>query len=124
MKEIGADNNTQGSDMIIRLADESDERPLYISTWGGANTLAQAILKVQQTRTKEQLDAIKSIDPDGDKLPVKWWQMTESGTYHKELNIKDKNSECVYINISADASKHEIHIISEVSDNGKPNLTS
>lgn len=54
---IGADNDTPGSELIIRLADETDDRPLWVCAWGGANTLAQAIWKVQQTRTPEQLMA-------------------------------------------------------------------
>jgi hypothetical protein len=52
---IGKDNNSAGSDLIIKLADEKDERPLWVLVWGGGNTLAQAIWKVQQERTPEQL---------------------------------------------------------------------
>ena len=38
---IGPDNNTAGSDLIIKLADEDDPRPIYVCSWGGANTLSQ-----------------------------------------------------------------------------------
>ena len=54
---IGKDNDSEGSELIIRLADEKDERPIWVCAWGGANTLAQAIWKVKQTRTPEQLKA-------------------------------------------------------------------
>jgi len=54
---IGKDNNSEGSDLIIKLADEKDERPLWVLVWGGGNTVAQAIWKVQQERTPEQLKA-------------------------------------------------------------------
>jgi hypothetical protein len=54
---IGNDNDSEGSELIIRLADEKDERPIWVCAWGGANTLAQAIWKVKQTRTSEQLKA-------------------------------------------------------------------
>lgn len=54
---IGHGNRSEGSDLIIRLADEADDRPLWIAAWGGANTLAQAIWQVQQERTPEQLKA-------------------------------------------------------------------
>ncbi|PZX48329.1 DUF1593 domain-containing protein [Algoriphagus chordae] len=54
-KFIGEDNNSPGSDLIIKLADESDERPLWITVWGGGNTLAQAIWQVQQTRSEAEL---------------------------------------------------------------------
>jgi hypothetical protein len=52
---IGKDNNSPGSDLIIKAADEKDERPIWVGVWGGANTLAQAIWRVQQERTPEQL---------------------------------------------------------------------
>lgn len=54
---IGKDNDSEGSELIIRLADEKDNRPIWVCAWGGANTLAQAIWKVKQTRTAEQLKA-------------------------------------------------------------------
>ena len=55
IKVIGEGNDSPGSDLLIRLANEADERPIYVAAWGGANTLAQAIWRVKQTRTAEQL---------------------------------------------------------------------
>ena len=55
IKVIGEDNDSPGSNLLIRLADEQDERPIYVAAWGGANTLAQAIWRVKQTRTAEEL---------------------------------------------------------------------
>lgn len=57
-KFIGKDNRSPGSDLIIKLADEKDDRPLWVTVWGGGNTLAQAIWQVQETRTKEELTAL------------------------------------------------------------------
>lgn len=54
-KHIGEQNRSAASDYIIRLADEQDERPLWILAWGGANTLAQAVWQVEQERTQEQV---------------------------------------------------------------------
>lgn len=54
---IGPDNDTAGSELIIRLADEPDPRPIWVCVWGGGNTFAQAVWKVQQTRSPEELDA-------------------------------------------------------------------
>lgn len=54
---IGADNVSPGSDLIIKLADEADDRPLWITLWGGGNTVAQAIWQVQKTRSPDQLKA-------------------------------------------------------------------
>lgn len=55
IKAIGEKNDSPGSELLIRLADEDDPRPIYVAAWGGANTLAQAIWKVKQTRTPEEL---------------------------------------------------------------------
>ncbi|GAF04038.1 DUF1593 domain-containing protein [Saccharicrinis fermentans] len=52
---IGEDNVSDGSNLIIELADEDDDRPLWILVWGGGNTLAQAIWQVQQERSGEEL---------------------------------------------------------------------
>jgi len=51
---IGKENDSPGSDFLIKLADENDPRPIWVTAWGGANTLAQAIWKVKQTRTPEE----------------------------------------------------------------------
>ena len=54
---IGEGNDSEGSDLLIRLADEDDDRPIYVCAWGGANTLAQAVWRVKQTRSPEELKA-------------------------------------------------------------------
>ncbi|TWT35254.1 hypothetical protein KOR34_01420 [Posidoniimonas corsicana] len=50
-KFIGDDNGSPGSELIARLADEPDDRPLWIGIWGGGNTLAQAIYQIKKDRT-------------------------------------------------------------------------
>ena len=55
IKAIGEGNDSEGSRLLIRLADEADERPIYVAAWGGANTLAQAIWRVQQTRSGDEV---------------------------------------------------------------------
>ncbi len=57
MTFIGETNDSDGSNLIIKLVDEEDDRPLWITVWGGGNTLAQAIWRVQQTRSQENLQA-------------------------------------------------------------------
>lgn len=49
-----ADN--PGVRQIIQAADRPDPRPLWIGLWGGANTLAQAIWQVRQTRDDKAFD--------------------------------------------------------------------
>src|SRR5579871_15442 len=56
MAATGTDKSSEGSDAIIRAADRNDPRPLWISIWGGSNTLAQALIKVRATRPREELD--------------------------------------------------------------------
>ena len=55
IRSIGEQNDSPGSELLIRLADEDDPRPIYVAAWGGANTLAQAIWKVKQTRTPDEV---------------------------------------------------------------------
>ena len=52
---IGEGNDSPGSELLIQLADENDPRPIYVAAWGGANTLAQAIWRVKQTRSTAEL---------------------------------------------------------------------
>ena len=55
IRSIGERNDSPGSELLIRLADEDDPRPIYVAAWGGANTLAQAIWRVKQTRTNNEV---------------------------------------------------------------------
>jgi cellulose-binding protein len=60
MAAVGQGNTSEGAEAIIRAADKADDRPLWITVWGGANTLAQALLQVRQTRTLAQVNALVS----------------------------------------------------------------
>ena len=55
IKAVGDGNDSPGSWKLIRLADEQDPRPIYVAAWGGANTLAQAIWRVKQTRSDDEV---------------------------------------------------------------------
>lgn len=52
---IGEDNDSEGSRLLIKLADEDDDRPIYLCAWGGANTFSQAVWRVKQERSPEEL---------------------------------------------------------------------
>ena len=51
MTGVGDGLDSEGSDWIIQKLDQDDPRPLWISVWGGTNTLAQALRKLQATRS-------------------------------------------------------------------------
>jgi hypothetical protein len=55
MAAVGEGKDSEGSDLIIEVVDKDDPRPVWIPVWGGANCLAQALWKVQQTRTEEEV---------------------------------------------------------------------
>ena len=55
MAFVGAGKSTAGSQLIIDAADKNDARPLWVSVWGGANTLAQALTDVRASRSAEEL---------------------------------------------------------------------
>ena len=60
MQGVGEGHDSPGSEHIIKTVDRKDDRPVYISVWGGANCLAQALWKVMKTRSKPQADAFIS----------------------------------------------------------------
>ncbi|AYN68404.1 DUF1593 domain-containing protein [Euzebyella marina] len=54
MEGVGKGKDSEGSEWIIKVLEEKDERPLYISVWGGPNTLAQALWKIRETKSKKE----------------------------------------------------------------------
>lgn len=54
MRGVGDGMDSEGSDWIIKTLEEEDARPLWISTWGGVNTLAQALYKIEETKSKKE----------------------------------------------------------------------
>jgi hypothetical protein len=54
MKGVGEGMDSEGSDWIVKTLEKEDERPLWISTWGGVNTLAQALYKIEKTKSKKE----------------------------------------------------------------------
>lgn len=57
---IGEGKDSEGSEAIIAAADKADTRPIYIGVWGGPREIAQAVWKVQNTRTEAELFAFVS----------------------------------------------------------------
>ncbi|MBN2444232.1 MAG: DUF1593 domain-containing protein [Spirochaetales bacterium] len=55
MGDVGSGKDSFGSNAIIAAADDNDPRPVWIGCWGGANTVAQAVWKVQNTRSSSEV---------------------------------------------------------------------
>jgi len=58
MNGVGEGKDTEGSDWIIQILEQEDERPLWVQIWGGANCLAQALWKIRQTKSPADAEAL------------------------------------------------------------------
>ncbi len=57
MNGVGEGKSSEGSRHIIDVVDRADQRPVWISVWGGANCLAQALWEVKHTRSEAERQA-------------------------------------------------------------------
>ncbi len=57
---IGAGKDSEASNAIISIVDKPDPRPVWFTIWGDNSAVAQAIWKVQNTRTTNQLNTFLS----------------------------------------------------------------
>lgn len=57
MAGVGAGHDSDGSARLIAAVDRADERPLWVTAWGGVNVLAQALWRVEQDRSAAELAA-------------------------------------------------------------------
>jgi hypothetical protein len=60
MAGVGDGKDTEGSEWIVNELKRDDDRPLYISVWGGVNTLAQALYKMRHTLKPKELNRLVS----------------------------------------------------------------
>jgi hypothetical protein len=60
MGGVGSGKNSEGSDWIIRTLESNDDRPLWITVWGGVNTLAQSLYTLRATRPPGEVDRLVS----------------------------------------------------------------
>ncbi len=96
MEAVGPDKMTPGAARIIEAADRADPRPLWISVWGGANTLAQALLHVRETRPAAEVAAfvaklrVYTISDQDDAGP---WLRREFPTLHYIASPSPPNGE-------------------------------
>lgn len=55
MSSVGAGRSTPASQRIIEVVDRDDPRPVWITVWGAATDLAQALWDVRETRGEEDV---------------------------------------------------------------------
>lgn len=67
---------------------------------------------------------VRAKDPDGDEVAFKWWQYKDAGTYKGEVEINNTSTNEIDFTVPEGNKEGTIHIILEVSDNGKPELVS
>lgn len=51
----GPEKDTPGSERLIAALERDDPRPLWVTAWGGPNTLAQALYTLRETRPPDEL---------------------------------------------------------------------
>jgi Cellulose-binding Sde182, nucleoside hydrolase-like domain/Cellulose-binding protein Sde0182, C-terminal domain len=94
MAAVGEGHLTPGAEAIIRAADATDPRPVWITVWGGANTLAQGLWQVRATRTAADLERfvtrlrVYTISDQDDAGP---WLRREFPTLHYIATPGDAN---------------------------------
>ncbi|WP_346860704.1 nucleoside hydrolase-like domain-containing protein [uncultured Draconibacterium sp.] len=54
MNGVGKGKDSEGSEWIIKVLEKDDNRPVWISVWGGPNTLAQALWKIKERKSKRE----------------------------------------------------------------------
>lgn len=52
---VGEGKDSPASEQLIRVVDQDDPRPLWVTVWGGPNVLAQALWKVKKSRSAKEL---------------------------------------------------------------------
>lgn len=58
MAGVGEGHDSEGSNWIIKVLENPDNRPVWVSVWGGPNTLAQALWTIRKTHSAEQAEKL------------------------------------------------------------------
>jgi hypothetical protein len=67
---------------------------------------------------------VKTSDPDGDDVAVRWWRWDEADSYGGAIALDRSNGSSTRFAIPMDAQAGQtIHVIAEAADNGTPALT-
>ena len=55
MAATGEGKASEGAKAIVRALEREDSRPLWVCIWGGANTLAQALMDLRASKPSEEV---------------------------------------------------------------------
>jgi hypothetical protein len=58
MAATGEGKASDGANAIVRALEREDSRPLWVCVWGGANTLAQALIDLPKGRTAAEVERL------------------------------------------------------------------
>ncbi len=95
----GAGKSSPGSKALIESIQRDDPRPLWICIWGGANTLAQALIDLRASKSREELRTliarvrVYSVSDQDDAGP--WIRREFPGLYYI-VNPSNPNSDNYY----------------------------
>lgn len=87
--------------------------------------LSRSILTISTTAGDTvHLSAAGSHDPDNDRLSYRWYVYKEAGTYSGDLRLQPDAEQSAALVAPSVSSPQTIHVILEVTDTGRPPLTS
>lgn len=58
MAAVGVGRSSDGAKALAAAMEREDARPLWVCLWGGANTLAQALMDLRATHSAAEMDAV------------------------------------------------------------------
>ncbi|MDI7774190.1 DUF1593 domain-containing protein [Asticcacaulis sp. EMRT-3] len=86
MGATGRGKASPGSELIVRALESNDPRPLWVTAWGGVNTLAQALITLQNTKSPAEMKRlvaklrVYTISDQDDAGP--WLRKTFPGLFY------------------------------------------
>ena len=107
-------------DWHVKPPAEANHPPVGHINGDATRRVLQLTVKAGETVS---LDAAGSNDPDGDSLTYKWWQYREPGTLAEQVRLTTAESPRTTFVAPAVTEPRTLHLILEVTDNGKPALT-
>lgn len=107
-------------DWCIMDYSEANHSPVVVISGTRGN---EPIIIEVEAGEEVSLSSSGSFDPDGDELDFFWWTYPEAGTNQVCPELENYLSSDVSFMVPLGEEGRDIHMICEVSDNGKPSLT-